>query len=844
MRPIRVLLYCTIFLAFCTDHEELTKRSYPLVTTFEVTSITRSGAKFRGEISGVENDEVLEHGFLWNSYPTLTLETSDKTTLGEIENDGVFTSQISTTLNEGETYYVRAYVKTSRHTVYGNAVSFLSLGSKAPVIKDFTPKKGFAQDTIEIRGRGFSYLKNKNIVKFHEATAKIISESDTLLRVSVPDSLAQVKSKISVSIIGNVATSTEEFELIVAEVISVTPSIVKACDTLIITGKNFPLNTAALKVILENTACKVIQHSSTEIRAVVPVFSPPTSTVEGSVISSNIKSSFPEKITYKKPQFLGLKARTNTTFNDTLIINAKNLPLCHTLKLTLGAVVQPVITSNDSIISFRVPESLTTSENILTVTFNDTDFVFNSLVKLSPPKITSVTPTSGTFTDVVTITGKNFHPQKERNLISLLGATGYAITAQSTKITIAVPIEAQVCDFCSNIYIQVNDQGTESNPDIFTLKAPVLTSVSPAVISQPGPVTLTGDYFNPQAEYNEVYIDNPASVLSAIRTQIVANVNLNTLANGDPYLSSLKTGRVEVEVGNLVTNQLSIVMDYKGPWTQKADLPGTARLYPVSFTLQDKLYVGLGQAKNGGLLLDFWEYNPSTDTWTQRANFPGNGRVEATSFVMNGKAHVGLGKTETFAQLKDFWSYDPVSDTWTGLNDFSGTERSNAEAFVINNKAFVAGGLDKNDVWTYSEVTDTWLQLQNAPINIIRQNNFVFGNNAYHVQQSGAEFKIYEYNSIVDQWTFKIAGPTNLTPTAMPGGYIYDAVSDFVKYNPVSNTLTSLQMRASRRTLGCGAGIQGKQYIFGGYRIIQFIPSPETAYYNDLWEFDYAQYPD
>lgn len=848
MRTLRILLCCAIFLTFCTDHEDLTQRPYPIVLTLDVINITNSGAKFRGEVSGVSRDKVLEHGFVWGSLEGISLDTHDKTVSGKIEEDDSFANEITTTLAEGETYYVRAYVKTTKHTIYGNVVSFISLGSKAPVISSFTPKKGFTLDTIQIKGSGFSFLKEKNVVKFNEATALVIKQSDTLLHVQVPENLSAIKSKITVSIIGNVATSSDDFELTGSEITSVTPTVIAPCDTLIITGKNFTQNISGLKVKLEDAECTIIQSSANLIKAVVPVFFPVTNSVSVSVVSSNITTVYPDKLTYRKPYFVGLQARTNTTFNDTIIVKAKNLPPCHDLIVKLGTITQSVITYNDSTISFKIPESLTTSENNLSISFTNTDLTYTGIVKLSPPKIISVTPASGTFTDVVTINGMNFHPQKQRNIISIGGASASAITAQKTKLTLAVPTEAQVCDFCDRIYIQVDDQETSSSLNAFVLRPPTITSINPTVMSVPGLVTITGDYFNPVASYNQLSIKNQTAVVSATKTQISGNISLSTLSNGDPYLSVSHWGNVSVETGGQYTPEFihSIHFDYKGPWTRKADFPATARSLPVSFVLNDKLYVGLGRNSSSQLLTDFWEYNPATNAWTPRASFPGSGRTEASTFVIDGKAYVGLGITETLPRLKDLWRYDPILDSWTRLNDFSGPERSNAEAFVINSKAYVAGGAGRNDVWTYDVASDSWSQLQNAPVNIVRQSNFVIGNSAYHVQSVSFGIHLYEYNALSDQWILKLTDTQNtyVSPMALPGGYIYDYQAPFVKYNVGSNTFTSLQIRSTRRMEGRGNTIGNKQYIFSGSQILQIHPAPIAQILNDLWEFDYSVYPD
>lgn len=839
------LVLSLITLSFCTDQEEAPERSYPEVLTHSVIGITRDGAVFSGEIKHSGKVKIVEYGFVWGLFETLEVDNADKVVFNGSKSNGNFQAVVKSNLEEDKLYYVRAYARTSALIVYGPAVQFLSLGSKAPVISSFEPLTAKVLDTVNIKGAGFSYIKNSNEVKFGDVAALVANASDTMLRVIVPKELFLPKSRISVSVSGNVGIAPSDFELQGPTIKSVSQFTVKSCDTLTISGSNFTLNKLFLKVTLDGEECTIISNSEDIIKFSVPTFFPAQSTVKLKVISSNIESTYNTPLTYNKSQFLSIVPRTNTTFNDTVIVRGKNFPRCNTVKVKLKNTEVPIILLNDSLITFQIPESLTESLTTLSITFEGTPLAYSQPFTLSEPLIASVTPNTATFNDLVTITGKNFHPKIERNQAFLGGSNAVITSVTPTKIIASISLSAERnCSSCRNTYVQVNElTGTLANS--FALRAPVLSSVNPSTIRNPGQVILNGNFFNPQADLNTVSIDNRLTILSATKTQIIANVDLNTVANGNPYISSTRVAQALVQAGGTFSAARNATFDYKGPWTQKADFPGTPRLYPVTFTADNKLFLCLGQSSTGQMMRDLWEYNPSTNSWAQRANFPGSGRTEANSFVLNNMVYVCFGKTETFAQLKDIWRYDPASDSWSRLNDFPGSERSNAEAFVINGEGFIAGGLGKTDVWKYNHTLDTWSQLQNAPVSITGQNNFVVGNNAYHIHLvSSFQFAIYEYNSSIDQWTFKITTSTNVSPLALSGGYIYDGVQKFIKYNAGTNSFTDLIMVAPKRNAGCGGEVQGKQYVFGGYRITQIVPFPQSQLLNDLWEFDVSRYPD
>ena len=300
---------------------------------------------------------------------------------------------------------------------------------------------------------------------------------------------------------------------------------------------------------------------------------------------------------------------------------------------------------------------------------------------------------------------------------------------------------------------------------------------------------------------------------------------------------------MEVKAGDQISNQSSITFNYVGPWAQKSNFPGIARQNPIRYVLNDKLYVGLGQPKSGSWLRDLWAYDPTTNSWSQKNDFPGAERISSVSFVLNDIVYIALG--ETLAQVtNEIWKYNPASDTWTRLNDFPGAIRRNAESFVANGSAYLVGGDGFKDVWKYDPITDGWTQLQDAPVIIAGQNNFTINNKVYHVNRSGqTTFKIYEYNPTTDTWIDKLTNTQGIIPVAIEGGYIYGHEGTFLKYDPVSNSFTSLQMAAPVRLGGLSAQILNKQYVFGGSRFTQIVPFPDYFIYEDLWEFDYTHYP-
>ena len=94
----------------------------PTVITGEVTNITVSSAKCRGEVASDGNGTVTAYGHCWSTTPNPTIEENDGTEgSGNIAKP--FTSPM-TNLEPNTTYYVRAYATNEIGTAYGEEVIF------------------------------------------------------------------------------------------------------------------------------------------------------------------------------------------------------------------------------------------------------------------------------------------------------------------------------------------------------------------------------------------------------------------------------------------------------------------------------------------------------------------------------------------------------------------------------------------------------------------------------------------------------------------------------------------------------------------------------------------------
>jgi len=97
---------------------------------------------------------------------------------------------------------------------------------------------------------------------------------------------------------------------------------------------------------------------------------------------------------------------------------------------------------------------------------------------------------------------------------------------------------------------------------------------------------------------------------------------------------------------------------YSGEWTVKSAIPSGYREGAVAFSLNDKMYCGMGGSWGSGKYLDFYCFNPVTNELEKLEDFPGAERIYAVSFVIGDKAYVGTGN-DFQRHYKDFYVFNP-----------------------------------------------------------------------------------------------------------------------------------------------------------------------------------------
>lgn len=289
-------------------------------------------------------------------------------------------------------------------------------------------------------------------------------------------------------------------------------------------------------------------------------------------------------------------------------------------------------------------------------------------------------------------------------------------------------------------------------------------------------------------------------------------------------------------------------------WIQKQDLPGAERFGAVSFTVNAKAYIVLGD-DGTGLLDELWEYDATSDTWTQKTSFSGNARRVPVAFSIGSFGYAGLGWTGSTAYT-DFYRYDPQSDSWTAISNYPGLGGRNSFGTATQGKGYVGGGASgtgastlADDFWEYNPQTDNWTSLGTLPFGPRTAATSFSIQGQVFVTCGRGGFEDYNdlwaYDPATGNWTQKasLPGPARLQASSfvlngkaiVGGGFelgVGAELSDYYLYDPQTDTWSPVNsFSAGARSIAVGFSIGQSGYLATGQ-------DGNDDKLKDLWEFN------
>lgn len=714
---ITALVLQTLTLTFCGEDDQVRSREFPKLNTLEVSNITSTGATFNAEFSFRGDFEITSYGFVWSTFSqNFTLDNSEKVVVKENILEPGFSLEISSALEEGETYYVRAVVTTDEFVVYGPTKEFVSLGSDAPQIESIFPMQIFYGDTLRVRGSNFSYVKSNNLVKFDEVGGKVVEATDTTLSVLVPDLLTSTSSTLSVSVAGNISEAEEPLTFIGPEITSLSKTKVVYGDTVEIFGHHFGYKSELNSVKIGKVEVDPIATDSTRIQLVIPV-----TDKEFSISVTNSLGQHTESNTLTIPDPIIIQLSQDEGFyGDEIEIRGENFGyLEEIVEVYFNDQKAEIHSFSNQLISVTVPGNFENPASVRVLvndqTTNSKPFVFTDFT------ISTISPIEVTWRDQVVISGSNFSTDHEENSVKIDGYEAEIISFSSNEIIAKVPDEVD----SKSASIEVTRlTRTKLAATSLTMKDPVITGLSKNQFEVGETITLTGENFHPIASNNQLRLDNiPLLITSSEKTSVTFSSSISIVSN--TLISEEFYGILEYSNSIGTTNSSNVQITYEGPWTKLS--PPTLLKddhYGMVTTSSENFIYLFGGHKYENQSFTFsntlQQYNISTDEWLQISSLPADGRDHAQIFEYKNSIYIGSGQSLDY--FYDFWKYDVTTETWSQLNDIPNyTGNTRPQTLITNNRIF--SFFDKK-IFEYTETTDTWNQLA---LNIPYQYYWIIG---------------------------------------------------------------------------------------------------------------------
>lgn len=633
----------------CTK-EEVTPRSYPRVNTLEVSNITSGGALLSAEIV-YSSVQIVDHGFLWSDRSDALFSNSDKISLGPANGPGKFQANCERSLAAQKTYYVRGYAISEDHSVYGDIVTFVSLGSKAPVMKDFSPTLASWDDTVTVTGENFSTVPYNNIVKFDNIEASVLKATESTLEVKVPYQLAEEFSSISVSLSGNVSKLEKKFQLRAPILSSISPSSGTSGSNVTIAGQY--IKSQNTKIYFNNVPATIVQWGTNSVQCKAPA-GLPAGILEVRVVTGlgNLSDTLPFEI--QGPKLIQVVPALAGEGDEIKLLGDyfSDDPLLNEVKF--DNAVATVVSASRTELRVIVPPHVNAINPTISVSISGAQANSNAF-SFPAPEILSFTPTSGVRGTQLTINGKYFRTGGYNRVFIGDHELSYVNGVSPTQLTGGIYFSP--ANHTEKIKVTFQNQEAYSTVD---LKMPwIQLNGYPEEYSIPG-ASLT---------YN--------------------NVAYTGFSNG-------------------VYNKFWKFDPATHGWSQLAAFPGTARQNIVTFTAGSKGYFGGGIFYSTNVT-DLWQYDFTTNTWAQKSNLPMTGIARAAF----GYSNTGyLLELDLATQNTNLWKYNHNTDSWAIESTAPFALGEEPGQFLIGNTLYL---IVNYDLWKYDFMTSQWTNLGPKP---------------------------------------------------------------------------------------------------------------------------------
>lgn len=626
------IVFILLFALSCKKYDP---KVVAVISTGNVNGIYATQAQAIGNISGIGDLEIIQHGHCWssaNDVPDFRINQG-KTLLGSKENDGSFTSSLGG-LYPNTTFYVRSYYIANNDTIYGNDIQvFKTKDTTAPLPPNVSTGIDSAVFAFNFYIKGsILNIGSSNVSSYghcyssSNANPTILDTKNTIGNTTLPLNFTSnisglnEQTKYYVRAYATNATGTAYGTVIEVTTLSNTSlASVTTTDDFIFADWNSQVKLKGELINTGNLNCDY-GHVWIDNATIIPTIND-NKVISGSSLTPKSFTSEIEISKIKPLTFYNYRAFASNA-------NGENY----------GANYQYLTNFKENITSQNFGDNIP-SYGTVSASYNG-EFYFGLGIADGDENATT-----GQW--------KKYNP--ETNTINYLN---------SCPISMAY---ANCFVYNNKIYViagRINNSSGNGN---------ACMSYNPAT-----------DAWTLEKSYPSLCLYGAYGFL--IGNKYYLTCGTTQTIGGAAVFTNFRKNTYEVDLSTFTM-------------TTVADLPSDERSNGASFALNGKGYIiaGMKNISSPIGLAETWEYNPSTNSWTQKKDVQLSAGITGVAFC-NGDAKDDYGYfiagIQNFVPNQNVCRYNPSNNTWSVINNIQSSSNVSAGcASFVGSKLVYAAGL-------------------------------------------------------------------------------------------------------------------------------------------------------